>query len=388
MLRRPHEPPGPLRHPGEPRRALVRHLGHVRERGRCRTRGPVRREPAGRRRRERHRHRAEQPALGQHPRVPGAPERRSGGRAEGRRPLRHRAARSDRSAGSPTRPTSPCISPISRRRCSAAGSSTGPTATSTASTSSTPRRACSCRRSGLRAEPGRNPVPGRKALHPAGGPRTGRPRLRSSHRRDAAQRLPQRDGRRLGQLQDLHGAGRNRRRQRRELPHRRPRHLRDVRGFVSLTGSQRPEFRAGGNGQFGRRDFIWHGGGEGLLFYPKRNVLGLAFDFARGPDRRPTGESSSPGSNDMSFASNTSRDLLQKSDVYNLTVSDRSADVRELPERQPHVLPQHAALRALPASLRHELRHERTASPPSGPSPSRPATSRTACCRASSSSTT
>ena len=38
--------------------------------------------------------------------------------------------------------------------------------------------------------------------------------------------------------------------------------------------------RAGGNGDFGRIDFDWHQGGDGVLRYEKRNVLGFSMDFA------------------------------------------------------------------------------------------------------------
>jgi hypothetical protein len=93
-----------------------------------------------------------------------------------------------------------------------------------------------------------------------------------------------------------------------------------VRGLIAATGSQRPEFRAGGNGRFGRRDFLWQSGGEGLLFYPKRNVLGLSFDFAEDVLKTNWGVELT-WVNDVPYASNTSRNLLQETDVYNLTIS-------------------------------------------------------------------
>jgi hypothetical protein len=93
-----------------------------------------------------------------------------------------------------------------------------------------------------------------------------------------------------------------------------------VRGLLVLTGSQRPELRAGGNGRFGRQDFLWHGGGEARLFYPKRNILGFAFDFAEDVTKTNWGVELT-WIDDATFQSNTSRNLLQESDVYNLTVS-------------------------------------------------------------------
>jgi hypothetical protein len=59
-----------------------------------------------------------------------------------------------------------------------------------------------------------------------------------------------------------------------------------VRGIFGVAGLKRPEVRAGGNGDFGRRDFIWSGGAEVQLRYQKRNVLGFAADFAE--DRTKT----------------------------------------------------------------------------------------------------
>jgi hypothetical protein len=56
-----------------------------------------------------------------------------------------------------------------------------------------------------------------------------------------------------------------------------------VRAVFALMGSRRPEVRAGGNGTFGRRDFIWSGGSELQFRYQKRNVLGFATDFAHDP---------------------------------------------------------------------------------------------------------
>jgi len=59
-----------------------------------------------------------------------------------------------------------------------------------------------------------------------------------------------------------------------------------VAGVFGLAGARRPEVSAGGNGRFGRRDFIWHGGTEIRLLYKKRNVLGFSTDFAE--DRTKT----------------------------------------------------------------------------------------------------
>jgi hypothetical protein len=54
----------------------------------------------------------------------------------------------------------------------------------------------------------------------------------------------------------------------------------NVSAFDTITGVQRNNVRAAGNGRFGRRDFLWHGGQDLVLRYQKRNVLGLSADFA------------------------------------------------------------------------------------------------------------
>jgi hypothetical protein len=107
-----------------------------------------------------------------------------------------------------------------------------------------------------------------------------------------------------------------------------------VRAIVALTGSQRPERTTGGNGRYGRRDFTWHGGGEALISYERRNVFGLSFDFSE--DRTKTSWSFEfTWAEDSSFASNRSDDLLQKADVLNLTVSaDRPTFVNFLNENR------------------------------------------------------
>ena len=47
-----------------------------------------------------------------------------------------------------------------------------------------------------------------------------------------------------------------------------------------MTGLRRNDMRAGGNGSFGRRDFVWSGGRDLALRYQKLNVLGFSMDFA------------------------------------------------------------------------------------------------------------
>jgi hypothetical protein len=103
-----------------------------------------------------------------------------------------------------------------------------------------------------------------------------------------------------------------------------------IQALAGLTGSTRPELRAGGNRRFGRRDFQWHGGGEAQIVYPKRNVLGFSADFAE--DLFLTSSSFEfTWIHDAPFASNRSADLVQKADVLNLTISvDRPTFIRFL----------------------------------------------------------
>jgi hypothetical protein len=53
-----------------------------------------------------------------------------------------------------------------------------------------------------------------------------------------------------------------------------------VAALFGTTGIQRNSIRAGGNGRYGRRDFIWHSGGDLVLRTEKANVLGFSMDFA------------------------------------------------------------------------------------------------------------
>jgi len=54
----------------------------------------------------------------------------------------------------------------------------------------------------------------------------------------------------------------------------------NVSDFLGLSGNQRNSIRAGGNGRFGRRDFVWHSGGTLVARVEKANILGFSMDFA------------------------------------------------------------------------------------------------------------
>jgi hypothetical protein len=53
-----------------------------------------------------------------------------------------------------------------------------------------------------------------------------------------------------------------------------------VQSIFAVLGNRRQSLNAGGNERFGRRDFVWAGGGEVLLRYAKQNTLGFSMDFA------------------------------------------------------------------------------------------------------------
>jgi hypothetical protein len=107
-----------------------------------------------------------------------------------------------------------------------------------------------------------------------------------------------------------------------------------VLALIDVAGTRRPEVRAGGNGSgFGRRDFLWHGGGEAVLRYNKRNVLGLALDLAE--DRFKSNWSvEATWFNDAVFRDTYSPTQATEADVFNLTLSvDRPTFVNFL---NPH----------------------------------------------------
>jgi hypothetical protein len=77
---------------------------------------------------------------------------------------------------------------------------------------------------------------------------------------------------------------------------------------------------AGGNARYGRRDFIWHGGGDLLLRYQKRNVLGFSMDFAEDFTKSNWGFELT-WIQGLPFTNNDRWDATSDADLYNLTVS-------------------------------------------------------------------
>jgi hypothetical protein len=93
-----------------------------------------------------------------------------------------------------------------------------------------------------------------------------------------------------------------------------------VQGFSRWTGNQHPSVRAGGNGRYGRRDFLWHGGSPLVLEYQKNNVLGFAMDFTEDATATSWGVEFS-WANDVLRQDNGQFDGLTEVDQYNLTLS-------------------------------------------------------------------
>jgi hypothetical protein len=99
-----------------------------------------------------------------------------------------------------------------------------------------------------------------------------------------------------------------------------PQYCSAMQSFMDITGVQRNTVRAGGNMGFGRRDFVWHSGGEGVLRYNKRNVLGFSFDFAEDYTKSNWGAEMT-WIEGQKFTDNDEFDGITESDTLNLTVS-------------------------------------------------------------------
>jgi hypothetical protein len=93
-----------------------------------------------------------------------------------------------------------------------------------------------------------------------------------------------------------------------------------VAALFGTTGIQRNDIRAGGNGRYGRRDFVWHSGGNLALRTEKANVLGFSTDFAEDLTKSNWGleftwwDSVPLGDNDQ-------HDGISDSGLYRLTIS-------------------------------------------------------------------
>ena len=90
--------------------------------------------------------------------------------------------------------------------------------------------------------------------------------------------------------------------------------------FFSISGAERNSVRAGGNGLYGRRDFVWQSGGEGVLQYQKRNVFGFSLDFAEDVTKTNWSSEMTWIANNQ-YNDNDSLTGRATSDTVNLTVS-------------------------------------------------------------------
>ena len=94
----------------------------------------------------------------------------------------------------------------------------------------------------------------------------------------------------------------------------------NVKGFLGAAGVRRHTVRAAGNGAYGRRTFVWHGGGEIVLNYEQRNVLGLSMDFAEDVTKTNWGVEFT-WIEDVPFTDNDAVNGITFTDALNLTVS-------------------------------------------------------------------
>jgi hypothetical protein len=104
------------------------------------------------------------------------------------------------------------------------------------------------------------------------------------------------------------------------LPPRSPVFCAGITGLAGVTGQTLPYRKAGGDGAFGRRDFLWHGGRQAVLSYQKKNVMGFSLDFAEDRTKSSWGVEFSWQA-DKEFPDSTSFDGLHSSNEYLLTVS-------------------------------------------------------------------
>jgi len=93
-----------------------------------------------------------------------------------------------------------------------------------------------------------------------------------------------------------------------------------VNAFFAATGTQRPDLLAGGNGVFGRRDFLWLSGSEIDLQYAKHNILGFSMDFAEDRTKTNWGVEFS-WTNAENFQDNNSFSGFSTHGIQQLTVS-------------------------------------------------------------------
>jgi hypothetical protein len=95
----------------------------------------------------------------------------------------------------------------------------------------------------------------------------------------------------------------------------------NVKGFLGVAGPNRNHVKAGGSDRFGRRDFLWHSGGELMLRYAKRNVFGVSSDFSEDVSKTNWGVEFTWIGGTPYLNSDSYNDGVTESDSLNVTVS-------------------------------------------------------------------
>jgi hypothetical protein len=90
--------------------------------------------------------------------------------------------------------------------------------------------------------------------------------------------------------------------------------------LFAVLGVTRNNVLAGGNDAYGRRDFVWHSGGEVVLRYDKRNVLGFSMDFAEDVTKTNWGIETT-WIEGVALSDNNQYDGLRRTNEFNLTVA-------------------------------------------------------------------
>jgi len=102
--------------------------------------------------------------------------------------------------------------------------------------------------------------------------------------------------------------------------YRQPQFCTLVSGLASQARNTRSSIRAGGNGRFGRRNFVWASVGDVALRYQKRNIVGFSMDFAEDVTKSSWGVEFT-WVDDSLTADNADYDGISHVDEYNLTIS-------------------------------------------------------------------
>jgi hypothetical protein len=102
--------------------------------------------------------------------------------------------------------------------------------------------------------------------------------------------------------------------------YRQPQYCSFVSGFAGQARNTSSNIRAGGNGRFGRRNFVWASVGDIALRYQKRNIVGFSMDFAEDVSKSSWGVEFT-WVDDSLTSDGGKYDGLSSADEYNLTLS-------------------------------------------------------------------